>query len=95
MCTVELVAEVDTGFSVIITWNRSGEQINSSDRISVSTATEVGASIYQSELQIDILSQIIDDGDYSCDATVSSSLQLQYVQDATGSDLQSIAVQSE
>ena len=93
-CRAELVAEVDTGFSVVITWKRSGEQVNSSDRISVSTATDVSAFIYQSELRIAILSLTIDYGNYTCDVTVSSSPQLEYVQDATSSDMESVIVQS-
>ena len=86
---------MDTTLSVVISWNRSGDQVISSDRILVSNATEVSAFTYRSELQIDILSQSVDNGDYRCDVTISSSPPLQYVQDATSFDVESIIVQSE
>ena len=93
-CIVELVPEVDTGISVIIRWKRHNEQIDSDPRISVSSAIEVNAFIYQSELQINVLSLSIDNGNYTCDVILSSSPPSEYVQDVTTSVTETITVQS-
>ena len=93
-CIVELVVEVDTGISVIITWKRNDEQINGDPHISVSSAIEVNAFIYQSDLQINTLSQSIDSGNYTCEVIVSSSPPSEYVQDANISVTERIIVQS-
>ena len=85
--------EVDTGVSVNTTWRRSGESLSSDGRIAVSVTTQVNALVYQSELQFNTLSQIVDPGEYTCEVAVTSSPPSIFVNSAAGFDIASLLIQ--
>ena len=93
MCSAELIPEVDAGVSVNSTWRRSGESLSSDGRIAVSVTTQVNALVYQSELQFNTLSQIVDSGEYTCEVVVVPSPPSIFINSGTSSDIASLVIQ--
>ena len=92
-CSVQLdnLGAVDTAVSLSTTWDRSGVELMDGDRITIAQ-TQIDPYEYQSILTFSTVSSTMDNGNYTCTATVSPTDNEQYVASSTRGDFHSISV---
>lgn len=80
-CTIDLDQSVDTDVTITTTWKRSNNTITDSDRITITDANLVFP--YQTTLTISHLSRALDEGDYSCEASITANPLSRYIRRST------------
>ena len=68
----ELDSRIDTKVKVRGIWRRGGEVLNNNNRINITEVTLIEPSLYQTTLSISPLSDVLDGGQYSCQADFTS-----------------------
>lgn len=72
ICTFEINSRVDTEVRVDGIWRRGGEVLNNQSRVTITEVTLIEPFIYQTNLSINPLSDVLDGGQYSCETDATS-----------------------
>ena len=79
-CTIELSYGVNTEVVVTATWQRDGQQLNtSSDNLIVLETKPAGELTYETHVRFSPLSREIDDGEYTCEAEVTPGVPSMFI----------------
>lgn len=75
-CFIHLDSQLESILTVSPTWSKSGDILSSSEKVLISSPTQVRPLLYQTSLVIRRLGKNSDNGDYVCSARIVSNSDL-------------------
>ncbi len=84
LCTINLPSTVNNGETIATTWFAPSGQLTNSSAVTISYARAISAGVFQSSVTINNFAPAVYNGEYICNATVTSSSPYIIGNSATG-----------
>ena len=92
-CTAEIDMSVDISYTVGVEWFKSGEALDSSNRIAISNVTQLSSNQYEATVHMYTLSSTLDSGSYGCKIEVDPEAYMHLIHGSMKTDVESVTVQ--